>query len=110
MQLQLQARQVARGLQEELGQDLLLLPGVGRHGDGVPDLDQDRLERMEEEEEEEEGERGLMDRISHFLISEESKRVNDWLDDARIFVRTVKNGPLKFSLFRPAEIKALLRD
>lgn len=44
MQLVLETFQVAGGLQEVLGQDLLLLPGVGGHGDGVPDLNQDRLE------------------------------------------------------------------
>lgn len=43
MQLVLETFQVAGGLQEVLGQDLLLLPGVGGHGDGVPDLNQDCL-------------------------------------------------------------------
>lgn len=43
MQFVLQSLQVPRGLQEVLGQDLLLLPGVGGHGDGVPDLNQDGL-------------------------------------------------------------------
>lgn len=43
MQFVLQSLQVPRGLQEVLGEDLLLLPGVGGHGDGVPDLNQDGL-------------------------------------------------------------------
>lgn len=50
MQFVLQSLQVPRGLQEVLGEDLLLLPGVGGHSDGVPDLNQDGLMRWGGEE------------------------------------------------------------
>lgn len=48
MQFVLQFLQVTRSFQEVLGEDLLLLPGVGRHSDGVPDLDQDGLVEQED--------------------------------------------------------------
>lgn len=43
MQFVLQLLQVPRGLQEVLGENLLLLSGVGGHSDGVPDLNQNGL-------------------------------------------------------------------
>ena len=43
MQFVLQSLQVPRSLQQVLGEDLLLLSGVGRHSDGVPDLNQNGL-------------------------------------------------------------------
>lgn len=43
MQFVLQSLQVPRGLQEVLGEDLLLLSGVCGHSDGVPDLHQNGL-------------------------------------------------------------------
>lgn len=43
MQLVLQALQSSRRFHEMPGQDLLLLTGVSRDRDGIPDLNQDSL-------------------------------------------------------------------
>lgn len=43
MQFILQSLQVPRSLKQVLGEDLLLLSGVGRHSDGIPDLNQNGL-------------------------------------------------------------------